>query len=112
MYVLWWTGKGFYTPLIVFAALTLAGFTLQASRPLLSDTPWLWGIALLGAGAANWFVGRRENARRLAKVGGTSIRSRLFYRARHKFMSLPFEIWSFPLVVGGLVLIVFGVFKG
>jgi hypothetical protein len=35
-------------------------------------------------------------------------RHKLIYRARHKFMSLPLEIWSIPLTVGGVVAITYG----
>ena len=108
MIVFWWTGKGYLTPVILFAVLVLFGLILQAGGRLIQDTPCFWGGALVVAGGLNWIVGRRQNARKLAAVRSTCFRDTLIYRARNKFMSLPFETWSIPLVIGGLVTIGYG----
>lgn len=108
MFVFWWTGKGYLTPIILFVSLMVFGLILQAGQPLFSDTPWFWGIALVAAGIVNWIIGRRQNARKIAAVRSTRFRDTLIYRARNKFMSLPFEFWSIPLVIGGVGLIGYG----
>ena len=105
MYIFWWTGRGYLTPIIVFGVLLLFGVLLQLGQPVVPDVPWYWGIALIVAGAANWLVSRRQNARKIAAVRTARLRDRLIYRARNKFMSLPFETWSIPLVIGGLATI-------
>jgi hypothetical protein len=108
LYIFWWTGKGYLTPVILILVLSGFGLLLQASRPLIPDTPWFWGIALIVAGVINWRVGRRKNARKIAAVRSTRLRDTLIYPARHKFMSLPFETWSGALVLGGLIAIGYG----
>ena len=64
-----------------------------------------FGLALIGAAIANWFIGRKLNRQSLAKVRTREIRQRLLYRARHKFMSLPMETFSILLAVGGAIII-------
>ena len=105
MFVFWWTGKGFFTPLILLGVLIVFGVMLQAARPVLQDETWFWGIAFVVAGILNWIVGRQQNARKISAVRSTRFRDTLIYRARNKFMSLPFEIWSIPLVAGGFIAI-------
>ncbi len=108
MMVFWWTGKGYLTPVILFAVLIAFGVLLQAGRLLLKDEPWFWGVAFVVAGGVNWLIGRRRNMRKIAAVRSTRFRDTLIYRARNKFMSLPLETWSIPLVVGGVGTIAFG----
>ena len=60
------------------------------------------------AGVANWIIGCRQNAKRTAAVRSIRLRDTLVYRARHKFMSLPIETWSIPLVVGGIGILIYG----
>ncbi|WP_129586341.1 hypothetical protein [Sphingomonas montana] len=107
MFVFWWTGKGFFTPLILFGVLVIFGLILQAARPVLQDGPWFWGLAFIAAGAINWVVGRRQNSRKIAAVRTNRFRDTLIYRARNKFMSLPFEVWSIPFIAGGLIAIAY-----
>ena len=66
------------------------------------------GLAGIVAGMIVWLVGRRVNAKAIASVRSIHFRHKLIYRARHKFMSLPLEIWSVPLVIGGGVTILHG----
>jgi hypothetical protein len=75
--------------LIVVAAAVL--FELLRAMLKLPEGLWVFGLALLGAAAANWVIGRKINRKSLAKVRSDRIRERLMYRARHKFMSLPME---------------------
>jgi hypothetical protein len=107
MLIFWWTGKGFLTPVILFGVFILFGVILQAGRPITQDRPWFWGLALLTTAGINWYVGRRQNAKKIDAVRSIRFRDTLIYRARNKFMSLPFEIWSLPLAVGGLVAIAY-----
>ncbi|MDB5700996.1 MAG: hypothetical protein JWL66_1195 [Sphingomonadales bacterium] len=107
MLIFWWTGKGYLTPVILFGVFILFGVILQAGRPVIPDRPWFWGLALLAAAGTNWYVGRRENAKKIAAIQSIRFRDRLIYRARNKFMSLPFESWSVPLASGGLIAIAY-----
>ena len=97
MFVVWWTGKGYQT-LIVLATLTLFG-ALLLPLPDYLDGKLYWSAALLTAAVANWFAGTKANRVRRSKVRGTRLRDRLFYKAHHRFMSLPMETFSFPIVV-------------
>lgn len=103
MIVFWWTGKGYLTPIIVLGTMIVFGVILQAGSPVLHDGKAFCGVALIAAGIINWLVGRKQNARKLAAVRFDQLRHRLLYPARNKFMSLPFEVWAIPMVLGGLV---------
>ena len=97
--IVWWTGRGFATLLIVIASMIV----VELARAILKlpDGLWVFGLALLGAAIANWMIGRRLNERSLAKVRSFRLRERLLYRARHKFMSLPMETFSIILAIAG-----------
>ena len=108
MFVFWWTGKGFQTVLVTLAALAASAILFQAIAPELNDQPWPWMAALIASAAINWKFGRRYNAKSRAKVRSAKLTDQIFYRARHKFMSLPMETFSLVLLAGaiwGLVLI-------
>jgi hypothetical protein len=104
VYVAWWTGRGYSTILIVVAAAVL--FELLRAVLKLPEGLWIFGLALLGAAAANWVIGRKLNRKSLAKVRSDRIRERLMYRARHKFMSLPMETFSVIIAVAGVAVLV------
>lgn len=101
VYVAWWTGKGYQAILTVIASAIIA----ELARGVLGlpQGAWIFGIALIGAAIVNWRLGRKANRKSLRKVRSVRLRDRLFYRARHKFMSLPMETFSVLLVVGGVV---------
>ena len=104
IFAFWWTGKGYVTALIVFGALCLSGILFQGLAPQLNDRPWPWMFALLAAAAINWKLGRNYNAKGRAKALATTTKANQFlYRARHRFMSLPMETFSFVLVAIALV---------
>jgi hypothetical protein len=106
-YVVWWTGRGYYTIPILVASMVV--FEIARAVLRLPDGFWVFGFALIGAAAANWFAGRKLNRQSLTKVGTHRVRERLIYRARHKFMSVPMETFSIPMAVAGVaVLIVAG----
>jgi hypothetical protein len=69
--------------------------------------PSLWGVGLLLAAGVNWWAGSKINGRAPYPLRGR-LRDRLFYRAHHKFLSFPMEMWSAPLALFALVLIVAG----
>jgi O-antigen ligase len=101
--VAWWTGKGYLTILIVLGSAIV--FELARAALNLPDGVWIFGLALFGAAAANWFLGRKINRKSLSKVRSSRLKERLIYRARHKFMSLPMETFSILLGLAGMVII-------
>jgi hypothetical protein len=103
VYVAWWTGKGYLTIWVVVASAILFELVRMGFR--LADGPWVFGLALLGAAAANWMIGRKFNSKSFSKVRSSRLKERLLYRARHKFMSLPMETFSVLLGTAGLVVI-------
>jgi hypothetical protein len=106
--VFWWTGKGYLTAIIVLAVFSVFGIALPIGSPFLKETPAYWGLAGVLAAVGVWFVGRRLNAKTIASVRSIHFRHKLIYRARHKFMSLPLEIWSIPLMIGGIATMLYG----
>lgn len=107
IYVAWWTGRGYSTILIVLGSMIL----LELVRAVLGlpDGLWVFGVAMLGAAAANWTLGRELNKKALLKVRSSRLRERLFYRARHKFMSLPMETFSVLIAAVGIGVLVMAV---
>jgi hypothetical protein len=103
IFAFWWTGKGYVTALIAFGALCVSGIAFQGLASELNDGPWPWSLALVVAAAINWNVGRRHNAISRAKALANAKANQFLYRARHKFMSLPMETFSFVLVAAALV---------
>ena len=98
MLIFWWQGKGFATLLIVVAAAILVGMIADAAH-LPSWTPLFWAALLLLAAPVNWLIGVRLNAKRRGYAPPATVLRRFFYRAPHKFMSLPMESWSIVMVV-------------
>ena len=109
MAVFWWTGKGYLTAVIVLAVFSAFGIAIPIGSPFLKETPAYWGAAGIVAAAIVWLVGRKVNAKAIASVRSIQFRHKLIYRARHRFMSLPLEIWSVPLAIGGVATILYGV---
>ncbi len=107
--VFWWTGRGFLSLLFLIGVVGAFGalVTFMFGDNVLETRSWLWGVGVLLAVVVNWFGGSRLNRRSLNLFEG-NLKTRLFYRARNRFCSLPMETWSVPLAVLGLVLIVRG----
>ena len=107
--VLWWTHRGFLALLFLVGVFGLFGalVTFTAGSDAFDKWPWLWGVGLLPAGAANWFGGCRLNRAPSNPLIG-SLKDRLTNRARNKFLSLPMEVWSAPALLLGAGLIVKG----
>ncbi|HMJ05011.1 MAG TPA: hypothetical protein VK474_02025 [Chthoniobacterales bacterium] len=103
MFIFWWSGRGYLTFLIVLSALAAFGLVQRASGA--ADGPWIWGSALLVAAAVNWHFGRKVNRKKLLALKPGGARDQLFYRARHRFMSLPMETFSLVIAVVGLTLL-------
>jgi hypothetical protein len=109
MFVVWWTGRGFLSLLFligVFGAFG-AAVTLSAGDVAFERWPWLWGVGLLLAALANWIGGTRLN-RVPANPFFGSLRDRLTYRPRNRFLSMPMEVWSIPVAAFALFLIIKG----
>jgi hypothetical protein len=106
--IFWWTGKGYLTAVIVLAVFSAFGIALPIGSPFLRETPVFWGTAGVVAAVIVWLVGRRVNSKVITSIRSIHFRHKLIYRARHKFMSLPLEIWAVPLIVGGFIAIVYG----
>lgn len=103
-FVAWWTGWGYVTIWIIVAAVIAVTLAWTAFR--LPDGPWMFGIGLLVAAAANWQIGRNMNRKSIAKVRTSRVRDQLLYRARNRFMSLPMETFSLVIVLVGVTIIV------
>ena len=108
MLIFWWTGKGYQTALIIFATLVMCVVVLRASDGLIAEGPIFWAITIMIASIANWFWGSRANQIRLAKNHPRTVRDRLFYKARHRFMSLPMETFSAVLMLIGAAVLASG----
>jgi hypothetical protein len=106
--VFWWTGKGYLTVVIVLAVFSAFGLAVPVGSPFLKESPTYWGAAGVVAGVIVWLVGRRVNAKAVASVRSIHFRHKLFYKARHRFMSMPLELWAIPLVIGGIAVMAYG----
>ena len=107
MAIFWWTGKGYLTAIIVLAVFSVFGIAIAIGSPILKETPAYWGLAAVVAAVIVWLVGRRVNSEAIASIRSIHLRHKLIYRARHKFMSLPLELWAAPLSVGGIIAIAY-----
>ena len=108
MFLFWWTGKGYYTFGVIVVVWLVFAVLLQLGLPLLEDRPWFWGLALVVSAVVNWTVGTRVNRKRLALPRAPGIKGRLFYKARHRFMSMPMESFSIVIAATGLGVIIWG----
>ena len=102
MFVFWWQGRGYQTIWIWLLTMCAFGIVAAIASPYIPDRPWYWGAAFCGAALANWKRGSALNASSLAKRRSSTVVGRLFYKARHRFMSLPMETFSLVLVVVGI----------
>jgi hypothetical protein len=108
MLVFWWHGKGYQTIVIALLSLSAFGIAQSASRTFIPDRPWFWGLALVVAAIVNWHQGTKINERSLRKAKPGSILRRLFYKANHRFMSLPMETFSVVLASIGIAISISG----
>jgi hypothetical protein len=106
MLIFWWQGKGYFTFLIGLASLAAFGVLQTVAKPYVPDEPWYWGLAFGIAAVLNWMKGSALNQKRIERRQATTIRSRLFYNAVHRSMSLPMETFSIVFGLIGLVLVV------
>lgn len=108
MFVFWWTGKGYLGFIIPILILGGFGFVGERLGHSVVDSGIWWGCGFILSGLLLWRVGIKVNRRSIAKRKAEMLTDRLFYRAGNKFMSIPLETWSIPLVAIGLVGIVIG----
>lgn len=109
MYIFWWSGRGYLTVFVVLGTLAALGVLQTVSG--IADGPWLWGSGLLIAAVLNWHIGTKVNRKKLAVSRPSGARSRLLYRARHCFMSLPMETFSLVIAVIGLIVLALPLFN-
>ena len=107
--VFWWTGRGFLSLLFLIGVFGVFGavVTLTVGDAAFQRWPWLWGVGLLLASVANWVGGARMNHTSVNPLTG-SIRDRLTYRPKNRFLSLPMELWSAPVSAFAILLILKG----
>ncbi len=103
MFVFWWTGRGYLTMVLLLASLIVFGLIAAMGAP---DGPPLWGMAFATAAALNWYFGSKINHKKRKFLKPKTLRGRLFYRANHRFMSMPMESFSVALAAIGLAIIV------
>ena len=102
MLVFWWQGRGYKTILIWLVVMCAFGAVMAVGKSFIPDRPWYWGLAFIASAAVNWREGSKLNARSLRKHQPKTIWKRLFYRAAHRFMSMPMETFSVVLVIVGV----------
>ena len=88
MLVFWWQGRGYQTIWIWLLTMFAFGAAVAVGKPYIPDRPWYWGAAFCAAAIANWKRGSALNAASLAKLRPATLMQRLFYKARHRFMSM------------------------
>lgn len=104
MFVFWWSGRGYQTVLIWFGTMIAFGVVQAIGKSFIPDQPWYWGLAFVVSALINWRRGTDFNARSLKKRQPTTRRQRLFYKAGHRFMSMPMETFSIVLALAGLAI--------
>lgn len=100
-----WTGRGYLTAIILLVVFGGFGILSPFHGHVTESLGLYWGGAALIAAVPNWLVGRRMNVRARAFALATPGARKLFYRARHRFLGVPMELWSVPLVLGGIAVI-------
>lgn len=104
MFVFWWSGRGYQTVLIWLVTMIAFGAVQAIGKALIPDQPWYWGLAFVVSALINWKRGTDLNARSLNKRQPKTTRQRLFYKAGHRFMSMPMETFSIILALAGLAI--------
>jgi hypothetical protein len=108
--VFWWTGRGYLALLTLIGVVGLFGavLTLAFGEEVFERLPWLWGLGVQIPAAVNWYVGCRVNGRTPIPGRGWKLKPWLTRLGRHRFLSLPFELWSLPLALFGVFLFLMG----
>jgi hypothetical protein len=75
--VFWWQGRGYQTILIWLVTMCVFGVIIAASRQIIPDEPWYWGLAFVAAAIVNWRRGSELNARSRQRHTPTNLKSRL-----------------------------------
>lgn len=109
--VFWWTGRGYLALLTLIGVFGVFGALLTAvfGEQIFDAAPWLWAVGAVLAAVVNWIVGCRVNRKPLKVPRPALWKSRLTYRPRNRFMGLPLEVWSAPMMLLALVMLVRGV---
>jgi hypothetical protein len=104
--VIIWTGRGFWAALfpILFVGVLGAAVNYSLGESVLDANDWIYGVALIAAAVATWFYGRRWNGKTSLKAW--DFRGMLRRRGPHRMFALPMELWSLPLAILGVWLIV------
>jgi hypothetical protein len=110
MLVFWWHGRGYVTALIWLLTMCGFGLLLAVAKSVVPDRPWVWGLAFIVSAAINWIKGTALNAQSLSKRQRKTLKTRLFYKARNRFMSMPMETFSFVLLGAGIFICLQGLF--
>ena len=104
MVFFWWTGRGYYTLLVVLATMTVCALALNVLHINDIEGRAFWGIVIALSAIPNWFLGIWMNATKRASIRGERLSDKLLYRARHGFLSLPMESFSVVIVVVGIAI--------
>jgi len=107
MLIFWWQGKGYNTIIIWLGVIIAFGIILAMGKQVIPDELWYWGLAHFAAAAINWRDGSRLNSRKLKKGPPRTGWRRLFYKAPHRFMSMPMESFSVVFITIGAALTVY-----
>jgi hypothetical protein len=109
--VFWWTGRGYLALLTLIGVFGVFGALLTAvfGEQIFDSAPWLWAVGAGLAAVVNWVVGCRVNRKPLKVPRPGLWKSRLTYRPRNRFMGLPLEVWSAPMMLLAVVMLVRGV---
>ena len=106
MIVFWWQGRGYQTIWIWMLTMCVFGAVAAIGKPYIPDRPWYWGAGFCVAAIANWKRGTDLNSASLAKRCPSTMLQRLFYKPRHRFMSMPMETFSIVLALVGIAIAV------
>ncbi len=106
----WWTDREYLVLLTLIGVYGLFGAiaTYSLGETFLDRHAWVWGIGMLLAAFATWFVGCSVNRKARGQPQNQTLVRRFFYKARHRFMGLPMESWSVPAAGLAVFLVVRG----
>lgn len=104
--VFFWSGRGFWGVVLPILFPWVVGMVVDQGfgSQVLETNGWVYGVAVLAAAIANWFVGRRWNG--TEHLRPWDIKGELRFRRPHTVFNAPMELWSYPLAVLGVWLIV------
>ena len=104
MLVIFWTGYGFFTfGIFVGAVGTVAAIvSLTLGERVFDAHPAFFGLGLIVAAIANWFVGRKLNKRPGLLIFIPPKGRRRVAKRRHTIFMLPMEYWSAAMLLWAL----------